>query len=86
MTSLALSALVGKRDRKHMLLSLTLLMIISGTIVSFAPNYEVLMAGRVLIGIAIVGFWSLSAAVVMRLVDAHYVSRAFSILSMAAMP
>lgn len=81
LTSLMISAVAGKRDRKHMLLCLTLLMIISGTVVAFAPNYGGFMVGRALIGIAIGGFWSLSAAVVMRLVDSHHVPRALAILN-----
>ena len=52
-----------------MLLALTVLMIVSGLMVAFAPNAAVFMAGRALIGIVIGGFWSMSAATVMRLVS-----------------
>ena len=44
-----------------------MLLIVSGPIVTFAPNYTVLMVGRALLGIAIGGFWSMSTAIVMRL-------------------
>jgi len=60
---------------------LTALMIISGTIVAMAPNYEIFMVGRAFVGIAIGGFWSMSAATAMRLVPSDQVPRALSILN-----
>jgi predicted MFS family arabinose efflux permease len=45
-----------------------MLMILSGAIVAFAPNFPVMLVGRVLVGVALGGFWSLSAATAMRLV------------------
>jgi predicted MFS family arabinose efflux permease len=56
-------------------------MIISGTVVAFAPNYWVFMLGRALIGVAIGGFWSLSAATAMRLVPDGRVTRAMAIVN-----
>lgn len=41
--SLGISTLAGKLDRKLLLLGLTLLMIVSGTIAALAPNYPVFM-------------------------------------------
>jgi len=81
LTSLFLSQLVGNRDRKHVLLGMTLLMALSGSIIAFAPNYPVYMAGRALIGIAIGGFWSMSAATAIRLVPSHQVARALAIFN-----
>ncbi|WP_306395502.1 MFS transporter [Telluria beijingensis] len=80
-TSLLLGAVVGRLDRKVLLLGLTFLMIVSGTVAAFAPNYFLFMVGRALIGVAIGGFWSLSAATVMRLVPARDVPRALAILN-----
>jgi predicted MFS family arabinose efflux permease len=57
-TSLLIASVAARVDRKPLLLSLTLLMILSGTVVVFAPNYWVFMTGRALIGVAIGGFWS----------------------------
>src|SRR5436305_13601341 len=68
LTSLLVSAATGRLDRRTVLLSFTLVMIASGTIVAFAPNFLVLMVGRALLGVAIGGFWSMSTATVMRLV------------------
>jgi predicted MFS family arabinose efflux permease len=81
LTSLFISALAGRLDRKILLLSLTLLMIVSGTVVALASNYAVFMLGRALIGVAIGGFWSMSAATAMRLVPDHQVPRALAILN-----
>jgi predicted MFS family arabinose efflux permease len=81
LTSLFISTLAGRLDRKILLLALTLLMIASGTVVAFAPDYAVFMAGRALIGVAIGGFWSMSAATAMRLVPPHQVPRALAIVN-----
>lgn len=80
-TSLFIASIAARVDRKSLLLLLTLLMIISGTVVSLAPNYAVFMAGRALIGVAIGGFWSLSAATAMRLVPDHQIPRALAIVN-----
>lgn len=80
-TSLLIPLVAARVDRKPLLLSLTLLMILSGTVVAFAPNYWVFMIGRALIGIAIGGFWSLSAATAMRLVPDDQVTRAMAIVN-----
>lgn len=80
-TSLGISSLAGRLDRKLLLAGLTLLMIVSGTIAAFAPSYPVFMAGRALIGVAIGGFWSMSAATAMRLVPPAQVPRALAILN-----
>lgn len=81
LTSLTITALAGRLDRKLLLLWLTAVMAISGTVVAIAPNYLVFMAGRALIGIVIGGFWSLSAAIAMRLVPEHQVPRALAIFN-----
>ncbi|EKS9799923.1 MULTISPECIES: MFS transporter [Burkholderia] len=80
-TSLFIASLAGRRDRKPLLLVLTLLTIVSGTLVAFAPNYAAFIAGRALIGVAIGGFWSMSAATAMRLVPAPHVPRALAIVN-----
>lgn len=81
LTSLTISRLAGKLDRKVLLMGLTLLMIISSTIAAFAPNYLVFMIGRAFIGVAIGGFWSMSAATAMRLVPSNQVPKAMAIVN-----
>lgn len=80
-TSLLIASVAARVERKPLLLSLTLLMIVSGTVAAFAPNYTTFMLGRALIGIAIGGFWSLSAATAMRLVAEDQVTRAMAIVN-----
>ena len=66
-TSLLITRIAGNLDRKILLLTLTLLMALSGLMVAMAPNYLTYMTGRALIGVVIGGFWSMSAAVAIRL-------------------
>jgi predicted MFS family arabinose efflux permease len=80
-TSLLIASVAARIERKKLLLGLTLLMIVSGTVVAVAPGYPSFMFGRALIGIAIGGFWSLSAATAMRLVQPEQVSRALAIVN-----
>ncbi|MBD8273162.1 MFS transporter [Pseudomonas fluorescens] len=81
LTSLVIASIAARVDRKRLLMALTLLMIVSGSVVAFAPNYPVFMLGRALIGVAIGGFWSLSAATAMRLVPQARVPRALAIVN-----
>src|SRR5688500_9919105 len=48
LTSLLIASATRQIDRRSLLLSLTTLMLVSGLIVAFAPNYFVLMVGRAL--------------------------------------
>ena len=70
-TSLSLTALTRNLDRKPVLLALVALMLASGTLAALAPNYAIFLTGRALIGVAIGGFWSMSAAIAMRLVPSR---------------
>ncbi len=81
LTSLSLSPIAGNMNRKTLLLGMTMLMAVSGLIIAFASSYLVYMAGRALIGIAIGGFWSMSAVTAMRLVPQHQVARALAIFN-----
>ncbi|GGL10922.1 MFS transporter [Caulobacter rhizosphaerae] len=79
-TSLAVGR-VAHVDRRALLLGLTGLMGVSGLLVALAPNAPLFMVGRALIGVVIGGFWSLSAATVMRLVPGKDVPRALAVLN-----
>ena len=80
LTSLSISSLTRKLDRKLVILWLTGLMIVSGAIVAFAPSYPVLLAGRAVLGIAIGGCWSMSTAVLMRISNGAFLPRAIATL------
>lgn len=81
LTSLSLSTLAGNLHRKYLLLGMTALMALSATMVALSPCYLIYMAGRALIGIAIGGFWSMSAATALRLVPRHRVPHALAIFN-----
>ncbi|WP_409455613.1 MFS transporter [Pseudescherichia sp.] len=81
LASLTISHIARDLNRKFLLLGLTVLMAISGTIIALAHSYPVYMLGRALIGIVIGGFWSMSAATAIRLVPQHQVARALAIFN-----
>lgn len=81
LTSLVVANLTRRIDRRLVASGFTLLLIVSGTMVAFAPTYPILMIGRVLLGIAIGGFWSMSTAIVMRLVPECDVSKALACIN-----
>ncbi len=80
-TSLGFSVLLGRIDRRRVVLALIAMLIVSGAMVAFAPSYLVFMTGRALLGVAIGGFWSMSAAIAIRLVPAEAVGKALAIIS-----
>ncbi|MBA2853859.1 DHA1 family purine ribonucleoside efflux pump-like MFS transporter [Methanococcus maripaludis] len=80
-TSLFLTQIIGNKDRRHVLLFFTALTGLSGILVAFAPDSTMLMIGRALLGMCIGGFWSMSAATVMRIVSASSVPKALAILN-----
>lgn len=58
----------------------TAIMAASGAIVTFAPNYLVFMIGRILLGVAVGGFWSLATAILARLVPAQELPKALAMI------
>lgn len=81
MTSLTISKFTRKWDRRSVMLGLTLLMILSGIIITFAHNSILFMLGRATLGIVIGGFWSMSTAIMMRLVPFNNVPKALGLLN-----
>jgi predicted MFS family arabinose efflux permease len=79
-TSLLIAAATRHIDRRPVLLAFSMLLIASNLLVAFAPNLPALLLGRVLLGLALGGFWTMSAAVAMRLVPEALVPRALSLI------
>lgn len=77
---LLLPGLTRSFDRRKVLLAFTVLMIASNLLVALSSSLIVLLVMRVLLGIALGGFWSMAAAVAMRLVPAKLVPRALAII------
>jgi predicted MFS family arabinose efflux permease len=80
LTSLLISAATQRVDRRWVLLGFSTLLVASNLMVAFAPGFPLLLVGRVLLGIALGGFWSMSAAIAMRLVPEALVPRALSMI------
>ncbi len=66
-TSLSVARVTRSIDRKLVLSAFSVLLILSGIVVTLAPNFVTLMVGRSLLGVAIGGFWGMSTAIIMRL-------------------
>ncbi|MHA6691888.1 MFS transporter [Devosia sp. A449] len=81
LTSLFIAGLTRRMDRRLVLLSFSACLVVSGAIVTFAPNYTVLMIGRALLGVAIGGFWSMSTAIVMRLLPTALVPKGLAMIN-----
>jgi len=79
-TSLFGNSLLAKLDRRSATLLYTAIMIASGVAVTFAPNYPLFMLGRALIGVSIGGFWSLSTAIIVRIVAGADIPKAIAML------
>src|SRR3954466_2273654 len=58
-TSLVISVLPRNIDRRIVLLSFSVLLVASNLLVAFAPTLSLVLVGRVLLGIAIGGFWTM---------------------------
>ena len=79
-TSLLTATVTRTIDRRRVLLAFTVLLIASNLLVGFATNLPAILIGRVLLGVALGGFWTMSAATAMRLVPPAMVPRALSII------
>lgn len=62
-----LSVGIGTLDRRYLLSALTLIMIIANAVVAYATDFNLLLLGRVLLGISIGGFWATAIALSGRL-------------------
>jgi predicted MFS family arabinose efflux permease len=51
---------LSRVDRRHLMIVLSVVAVLSNVLVFLAPNYPVLLLARVLLGITIGGFWSLA--------------------------
>ena len=67
-------------DRRLLLMGFSTLLVLSDLLVAAAPSLTVLLLARVLLGIALGGFWSMATAVAMRLVPPAKVPRALSLV------
>ncbi len=71
---------IGRLNRKAVLVGLSALAVVSNLVAAFATDFWILLLARAGLGIALSGFWSLSAAVVARLVGVKALGRGMSII------
>lgn len=71
---------IGKIDRKHILWFLTVLLIAANLLAMFATSFTMLLAGRLMFGIGLGGFWAVGLGVASRLVSPGSVGRATSVI------
>jgi predicted MFS family arabinose efflux permease len=81
LSALLISVVLPRADRRRVMIGLTLLAAVSNLIVALAPNVYVLLGARLLLGIAIGGFWAMATAMAAKLVPADHVGRALTIIN-----
>ncbi|KAF1050069.1 MFS transporter [Xylophilus sp.] len=67
-------------DRRAVMLALTVLLLASNALSATAASLPALLAARVVLGVALGGFWSMAGALAMRLVPAHRLARAMALI------
>jgi len=80
MAAPSIPLLTRRLDRRRVMLALSVLLLVSNVLSALATSLPALLVARVLLGVALGGFWSLSAALAMRLVPASQFARAMSII------
>ncbi|GAA1839583.1 MFS transporter [Agromyces salentinus] len=68
-------------DRRWVMVGLTALAVISNVLVAVAPVFGLMLASRLLLGLAISGFWAMSLAVTSQLVPADRLGRAMTVVN-----
>ncbi|MBT2498555.1 MFS transporter [Agromyces sp. ISL-38] len=81
LSALFISVVLPRADRRRVMIGLTLLAVISNVIVAFAPNLPVLLASRILLGVALGGFWAMATAMAAQMVLAGHLGRALTIIN-----
>ncbi|MEU7553470.1 MFS transporter [Streptomyces sp. NPDC044571] len=72
--------LVGRLDRRFLLVGLMTVMAVANLVTVLAPNFGVLLASRVLVGITIGGFWAIAGGLAFRLVQPAAIPRATALI------
>lgn len=80
-SALLVSAVLPRTDRRSVMVGLTLLAAISNVAVALAPDLVVLLAARLLLGVALGGFWAMATAMASSLVHPDHVGRALTVIN-----
>ncbi|MFF3860578.1 MFS transporter [Streptomyces sp. NPDC002209] len=71
---------VGRMDRRFLLVGLMTVMAVANLVTVLAPNFGILLASRVLVGITIGGFWAIAGGLAFRLVQPAAIPRATALI------
>lgn len=75
-----LPLLTRRFDRRTVLLVLTALLVASNVMAATADSLALLLVARVMLGVALGGFWAMAAALAMRLVPERLFARAMAVI------
>ena len=72
--------LAGRADRRRILLGLAVLVAAANFAAALTQGFALMLAARVLVGVAIGAFWSIAGGIAVRLVPERYVPRATAVI------
>ena len=78
--SLFITSIIRSTDRRYVVILFSVLLTVSCLLVSFANSFSLLLVGRACLGLALGGFWAMSASLTMRLVPMRVVPKALSVI------
>lgn len=78
--SLFITQTIRTTDRRYVVICFSVLLTLSCLLVSFADSFALLLMGRACLGLALGGFWAMSASLTMRLVPVRIVPKALSVI------
>ncbi len=81
LSALLIAVVLPRADRRRVMIGLTLLAIVSNLLVVLAPNLYVLLAARLLLGVALGGFWAMATAMAAHLVPPDHLGRALTVVN-----
>lgn len=81
MAALALGALFPRVDRRTLLIWLTIAAAVSNVVVALAPNIVLLLIARLLLGVAVGGYWSMALMIAAQLVAAERLGKGMMIVN-----
>ena len=76
----ALTLAAGKVDRRTFLLAMSALFAVSNALAAIAPNFTLVLAARMLLGVALGGFWTIGGSIASRLVTERSVTTAAAVI------
>jgi DHA1 family purine ribonucleoside efflux pump-like MFS transporter len=76
----AVPLLLRRMDRRYVMFAFSAMLLLSNALAVFARDLPTLLAARVLLGIALGGFWAMAAPLAMRLVPQPLFPRAMSLI------